>query len=483
MSEGHRSRSFTRNVVVLASGTAGGQAIAVLVSPILSRLYQPSAFGTFGVYLAIVSILSVAAALRYESALPLPETEEEAADLLALTVVITLVLSVVVGVLTWVGVAAGGDMVASDLRPLLPLLPVGFLLTGIQQILTFWAIRRHAFGASAQSSIAQGGTQAATQLAFGVVSPSPEGMAIGYLVARMAGSLRLAPTVEPMHRAFLRGLSAGRLRAVARRYDRFPLFTLWAQLVSAVSVQTPVLMLAALFNATVVGWFSITIRVIQLPSNVIGLAVGQVFYARVSRTDPAEVTQTSRAMFRALMTLGATPMWMLAIGGRYAFTLVFGDAWAGAGWYAQLLAPWLILDFISAPLTSLAYVRNRQATQLTFQAVLLASRVASLAAGAALGGADAAMALYAATSAVLVGGYLMWLLRIGNVGTRAPLILLGREVAIGLGLAAPTIAATALNLAAPAWLAAALASLAAVGLRGYRTFTGSAVLQAARGAS
>jgi O-antigen/teichoic acid export membrane protein len=50
-----------------------GQAITVLVSPILTRLYTPEDFGVFGVYASILGIVTVVASLRYEYALPLPE--------------------------------------------------------------------------------------------------------------------------------------------------------------------------------------------------------------------------------------------------------------------------------------------------------------------------------------------------------------------------------------------------------------------------
>lgn len=42
--------SFARNVAVLAGGTAVGQAIVVLASPILTRLYTPEDFGVLAVY-------------------------------------------------------------------------------------------------------------------------------------------------------------------------------------------------------------------------------------------------------------------------------------------------------------------------------------------------------------------------------------------------------------------------------------------------
>ena len=61
------SRSdFARNMVLLAGGSALGQGVVVLSSPILTRLYTPQDFGALAVYIALISILSSVVSCRYE---------------------------------------------------------------------------------------------------------------------------------------------------------------------------------------------------------------------------------------------------------------------------------------------------------------------------------------------------------------------------------------------------------------------------------
>src|ERR1700730_10072403 len=92
--------SLVRGIAVLASGTALGQAITVVGAPLLSRFYSPEQVGIFGIYFAIVSIATVAVSLRYEAALPLPESDGEAIDLLLLTVLTTVGIGLLLGVAT-----------------------------------------------------------------------------------------------------------------------------------------------------------------------------------------------------------------------------------------------------------------------------------------------------------------------------------------------------------------------------------------------
>jgi O-antigen/teichoic acid export membrane protein len=258
----------------------------------------------------------------------------------------------------------------------------------------------------------------------------------------------------------LRGLSIGRLRSVAALHRRFPFYALPAALLNSVSVQAPVVVLAALFEATVVGWFSITVRVLQVPGTIIGNAVGQVFYARVSRSDLVARAETTSMVYRSLVVVGTGPIVLLVVGGANAFALVFGEAWRGAGLYAAWLAPWLMLVLVSSPLSTLVFVADRQRTELGFQTLLLVMRIATLIVGAAIGGSSMSVALYGAGSAALWLGYLIWLLRLGGVGLSSELRWLLREVAVAVLLSAPFTLASLLDLPTIAWATAGLVSLA-----------------------
>jgi len=95
-----RSR-FMRNVAVLAGGSAFGQLINISVAPILSRLYTPGDYGLLAVYASILGLLLVVVSLRYEMAIPLPDDEVAAANLLALSLIIVIVISTLSGFAVW----------------------------------------------------------------------------------------------------------------------------------------------------------------------------------------------------------------------------------------------------------------------------------------------------------------------------------------------------------------------------------------------
>ena len=79
-----RLSSSRRGALAIFGGTAGGQALALVSVPVLTRLYSPANFGGFNVLSSLVAIVGTVAALRFELAVPLPEREQDAHGLVAL---------------------------------------------------------------------------------------------------------------------------------------------------------------------------------------------------------------------------------------------------------------------------------------------------------------------------------------------------------------------------------------------------------------
>ena len=73
--------TFIRNVSILVSGTIVAQVIAVLASPILSRLYSPEQFGEYAIFITIVGLLSTISSLSYEMAIVKQKEEFDANSL------------------------------------------------------------------------------------------------------------------------------------------------------------------------------------------------------------------------------------------------------------------------------------------------------------------------------------------------------------------------------------------------------------------
>ena len=85
--------SFARNVLIMFTGTVLGQLASLLLSPVLTRIYSPELFGILGFFTSFIGIIGVISALRYNIALPLAGSKEDAANLLAVCFIVASILA------------------------------------------------------------------------------------------------------------------------------------------------------------------------------------------------------------------------------------------------------------------------------------------------------------------------------------------------------------------------------------------------------
>ena len=131
-----------RSIGVLISGTALAHAITAAAMPVATRLFTPQDFAAASAFSSLVGILVVAACLRYELAVPLPEDEVEAVNLLALSCGLTVAFSLVVaGIMAIIPPAGYALLGQPALTPWIWLLPPALLIGGLYLALQMWYVR------------------------------------------------------------------------------------------------------------------------------------------------------------------------------------------------------------------------------------------------------------------------------------------------------------------------------------------------------
>jgi O-antigen/teichoic acid export membrane protein len=357
-------QGFRLKVLQVAGGTAVAQGLLVLASPVLTRLYTPADFGALVVYMSLLALLVILASLRYEFALPIPEDDAEAVDLLAvcmLLVVVTASLSSLVlyllreRVVAWTGVPALG--------PYLWLVPVSIFGVGFYQVFNCWAIRKGGYARIARTKVTQSVTQVALQVGVGTVVKGPLGLLLGHAVGRSNGTRTLAMLDWRNDLARLRQVRwAGMWRAMVR-FRRFPVIASSTALMNTCNLRMPALLLAVYFGPAVAGWFALAQRVFALPSSVIGESVAQVYFGEVAATvnrDAGGLMVLFRGTLRRMFLLGLPLMLAAMAAGWFLFPVLFGRNWREAGIFVVAIAPMALAQFTAACADSTLMVLERQ---------------------------------------------------------------------------------------------------------------------------
>lgn len=427
---------FFVDVFKISAGTAVAQAIVVLAAPVLTRLYAPEAFGIAATFMSVVAVLGAIACLRFDLTIMLPGRDETAANLLMVSILASLAVALLTIPLVWFAGRWLAEAIGNPaIEPYLWLVPFGVLIQGMTSALSYWHTRTKRFALLSVAQVNGQLTGTSTNLAIGFAGFGSGGTMIEASVAsQVVAALTLGNTIwRSDRRLFRSALSLRDMVAGVSRYKSFPLFGSWSGLFNTLSWQMPVLILGVFFSPVVVGFYALGFRILQMPMSLVGRAIGQVFFQRAAEARRQGLLGALvERLFQRLLMIGLPLMLTLTFVGRDLYFVVFGAAWAEAGVYTQILSLWALFWFISSPLSTLLGVLEKQEFALKFNAVLLATRVLTLAAGGWMGSARLALALYAA-SGILAYGYLnLATMREAGLALRGIGRLVARELAFVL---------------------------------------------------
>lgn len=358
-----------RAITVTVTGAALAQLIVLAASPLLTRLYTPEDFGVLGVFSALLGILGIAVCLRYEFAIPLAEDDASVVNLLMLSLIVTLLVSCLIGVSVglW-GEVIVGWLNTAALGPLLWLLPVGVLTVGCGRILTHWAIRRQAFGRITRTRVSRSVGQVATQIGCGYLALGPVGLLVGQIIGQSAGITTLAYAFHRTEGRRWRTIRLHSMAQLAARFVNLSTFGTGAALLNIGGRLAPALLIAALHGAEVAGLFALAHRILNTPVLFSG-AVAQVYLGeapRLVRADGESIYTLFKATTWRLLVFGVLSLGLVVVAGPQLFALVFGSAWTEAGRFAQFLAFMTLGQLVVAPVAQTLIVLERQDVQLAW---------------------------------------------------------------------------------------------------------------------
>ena len=397
-----------RATFTLLTGGALAQLVPLLLGPVLARLFSPEAFGLFTAFATIAASVAVVACARYEYALPMAHDDAEAAALLSLALRIWVGVVALSVPLAWVLHAAGRLAVAWAL-------PLSVAATGLLQLLRMWSNRAEAYGALAASRFVQYAGAALLQVALGwwlwrgsaAGADAAWALVLGPVIAVALAAPLLARTAPAGGWSALWRVPGHAMRSVARRYRDFPLLNTPHAFLGTLQDALAVALLIAWSGEAAAGFWGLALRYLKAPATLVGTAVSQALYPRLTQSTPAEAQRAVRQVMALLGALALVLMLVLLLVGPWLFATVFGAQWRDAGELARALAPYIAAHFVAAPLAvvTMAWQSQRWAFRLALvgQAVFLLCLAWGLWTGGLLRGAWAVSA-----GMVLYFGYYFW---------------------------------------------------------------------------
>lgn len=374
------------NPLVINTAKLSGSSIIlyllpVIVTPILSRMYNMSAFAEWGIFSSITSIATLGLFLGLENAIVKVE-EDKVKDIVMLcllTAFIVIFLAVIVAVMCQLLGIYDVKLMASPI-----LLLLYFIFYCFYTILYAICNRYELYTSLSLGSILQGVVQALLRISFGLFPiMAVNGLILGVIGAQsvvvfflLIVLFRNKQVVDIFHASF----HINRLNILLKENRNFPLFDAPSGVLAFAAFNLPLLILNHYFSNDVVGCYTIVLQLMLMPMSFVGGAIGRVYYQRicVPQSDEELIKKTTQEVAKFLSMIAVLPIILIALGGDHLIVLYLGSRWQAASTIAMCLSVWSFSIILTQPLLPIFRKKNLQKTLLCYDSVYFCVAILSI---------------------------------------------------------------------------------------------------------
>lgn len=356
----------------LMSATMIAQVISFIFSPFLTRLYTPEEYGILTLFTTLVAILISFATGRYEIAIVLPEKDKDSKALLygAFIYLFTMVLFILLitllfhnQIITFIG--------NKDFDLWLYFVPLSILIYGLYQNFNYWNNRYKNYSTIAFGRITEASSINLLQLIFGFLKLGHKGLIFGYILGQlfavMVFSLGGRRSFKKSNRVTMKDMKNQLIK-----YKEYPFYNMPSGFLDILSLQLPNLLISKFYGASSLGFFSLTLRIVNAPLMFISTSISQVYYQRLNEMylKGQKLKGFILKVASILSIISLVPFFVLFFWGPDLFAFIFGEKWKISGELAKIMAFALSVRLVVSPLSPAFFVFNR--VKLLF--ILQASR-------------------------------------------------------------------------------------------------------------
>ena len=346
------------NTLKLSSTQVLMYLLPLIVTPILSRLYSPDAFGEWGVFSSLLVIINIGVMLGYENAIVKTELSNVAA-VSTLCLIIALSLTLLIFVVFQIGTILEIDFFTQFPSP--TLLYICIITSALTTIFSNVSNRYETYAVMSIANVVSGSTQAIARIIFGTIFIiGLNGLILGTTVSHcIVVAYYLICLFKVFNTNCGNQISFSKILQQIKRYKNFPLFDAPSSILAFAAFNLPIIILSLYFSKAEIGCYSMIIQLLLLPMSFVGSSMGRVYYRQLVGIDNEKITNITTTVLKLTAFISILPLLFIAIGGDKLIVIFLGEKWNTAGNIALCLALWSFPTILTQPLIPLLRIKDK----------------------------------------------------------------------------------------------------------------------------
>lgn len=368
-----------RNVTKISSGTILGQAISIVTLPIFTRLYGATVIGYWTLFTSVAVIVNAFSDLGLSNAIMMDDEGEQSEKLFSVITTISFIISLIVGVGYYVIKSVTPD--PSGLHPLFYSIVLFVLIFTQQQVNVCynWLNKKKQYNILMKNPIINNVSVAVIAIPLGLMGFTKYGYYIGLVLGQVF-------TLFHMRRYLPRIFFDFKFRDhfdVIRSHLTYVKFQMPTYLVAQVKNQAPVFFIRSFFGVEILGYYSVCMRVLNIPVNLLASSIGKVYYqtAAEMKKKGQEVGDFTFRNIKRAMYVAIAPMVVIMSFGDIVCTLFLGNDYVITGNLSRIIVFMTFFQFLMMATQGITIVLEKQQYALISGIVQIIGYVVGLSIG------------------------------------------------------------------------------------------------------
>jgi len=344
------------NVMKISTGTMVGQLISVITLPFITRLFGAEAIGVWALLNSMALIIRSFSDLGMTQSIMIEDEDIVVKNYKVITT-LALFISIFASILITVYYYLFANILVNPIFMLVLVMIIIFTTQQIQICYT-WLNRKSEYNVLMKNPIIHNGVYGLTAIVLGLLGYGIYGFFIGHAVGQIVTLIHMKTKIPNSMFTF----KLSDYKTVLSTNKRFVFYQMPANVLNDIKQQLPILLLEILWGSKILGYYAITVRLLQIPSSLLANSIGRVFFQTISGLKRAgrDIRSYVLKNIKKGMVIASIPILLIMAFGDILVKNFLGDSWVISGYFIQILAFQFLFMFVMNTIQGLSTILEKQ---------------------------------------------------------------------------------------------------------------------------
>ena len=353
-------------------GTVIAQLINVLIQPVLTRIVPPETLGIYSYIVHMANIVIPIASLKLEMLVVSEPDDSEAQYITDVCVLVNLLMSFLLFAVILVGYFISENNIFNKYGAIVFLVPLLALTNGIRFLFISYNNRYKEYKLITGVGIIREAIRAIIQVISGLFSFGSIGQVLGYGLSPIFG-LGIQTKKYLKYFKERKKLTLSKAKTIIKNGKGQVLYLVPGQFINSFASSFITISITLLFSATVLGHYSIGVRLLDIPILFITANVNKVCYQRFSENvaNRRPLTKTLFSLIVILSVISFSGFGLLYFIAPRLSEIVFGQGYYIAGVYIKHLCLMYAIRLVATSFNGIFTLFGKQKYELGLNIALI----------------------------------------------------------------------------------------------------------------